>query len=67
MFDNLKDLKDKAMGFATEHGELVTQGLEKVAEVVDDKTDGKYSDKIDTGVEKAKDFIEGLGEKGTSD
>ncbi|MFF1665892.1 Rv0909 family putative TA system antitoxin [Streptomyces sp. NPDC058258] len=38
-----------------------------VADVVDDKTEGKYSDEIDTGVEKAKDFIEDLGEKRASD
>lgn len=67
MFDNLKDLKDKAMDLAAEHGGLVSQGLEKVADLVDEKTDGKYSDKIDTGVDKAKDFIEGLGEKRASD
>ncbi|MEU8543635.1 antitoxin [Streptomyces sp. NPDC048717] len=66
MFDNLKGLKDKALEFAAEHGELVSQGLEKAADVVDEKTDGKYSDKIDTGVEKAKDFIEGLGDQRSS-
>ncbi|MFB6717640.1 MULTISPECIES: antitoxin [unclassified Streptomyces] len=67
MFDSLKDLKDKAMDLAAEHGDLVAQGLEKVADVVDDKTEGKYSDEIDTGVEKAKDCIEDLGEKRASD
>ncbi|MFB6985255.1 antitoxin [Streptomyces sp. NPDC056178] len=67
MFDSLKDLKDKAMDLAAEHGDLVAQGLEMVADVVDDKTEGKYSDEIDTGVEKAKDFIEDLGEKRASD
>ncbi|MGW1013751.1 antitoxin [Streptomyces termitum] len=67
MFDNLKDLKNKAMELTAEHGELVAQGVEKVADIVDDKTGGKYSDKIDTGVEKAKEYIEGLGEKRTSD
>ncbi|MEV7423581.1 MULTISPECIES: antitoxin [unclassified Streptomyces] len=63
MFDRLKDLKDKATDLASEHGEMIGQGLEKVASVIDDKTDGKYSDHLDTGVEKAKGFIEGLDEK----
>ncbi|MGW2180714.1 antitoxin [Streptomyces sp. NPDC001732] len=67
MFDSLKDLKDKAVELAAEHGDAVGQGLEKVAEVVDEKTDGKYSDKIDSGLEKAKDYVEGLGEKAASD
>ncbi|MFI6638485.1 antitoxin [Streptomyces sp. NPDC050504] len=64
MFDSLKDLKDKATKLAAQHGDAVSQGLEKVGDVVDDKTGHKHSDKIDTGVEKAKGFIQGLGEKG---
>ncbi|WP_326614409.1 antitoxin [Streptomyces scopuliridis] len=67
LFDGLKDLKDKAGELAAEHSEAVGKGLEKLAEVVDDKTDGKHSDKIDAGVEKAKDFIEGLDERKSSD
>ncbi|MFF5563643.1 antitoxin [Streptomyces sp. NPDC012623] len=63
MFDRLKELKEKATDLASEHGEMIGQGLEKVASVIDDKTDGKYSDHLDTGVEKAKDFIAGLDEK----
>jgi hypothetical protein len=67
MFDNLKGLVDKATELATEHGAVLAQGLDKVADVVDQKTDGKYSDHIDTGVDKAKDFLEGLGEKRATD
>ncbi|MFE3825767.1 antitoxin [Streptomyces sp. NPDC059092] len=67
MFDALKDLKDKATDLASEHGEVIGNGLEKVADVIDDKTDGKYSDHLDTGVDKAKDFLEGLQEKKSSD
>ncbi|AXG81257.1 antitoxin [Streptomyces paludis] len=67
MFDRLKDLKDKATDLASEHGEVIGQGLEKVASVIDDKTDGKYSDKLDTGVEKAKDFLGGLDDKDEKD
>ncbi|MGW4510088.1 antitoxin [Streptomyces sp. NPDC004436] len=63
MFDHLKGLVGKAAELATEHGDTLAQGLDKVAGVVDDKTDGKYSSHIETGVDKAKDFLAGLGDK----
>ncbi|WP_318209550.1 MULTISPECIES: antitoxin [unclassified Streptomyces] len=63
MFDSLKAIKDKALELTAEHSDVVSQGLEKAAEVVDAKTDGKYSEKIDAGVGKAQDFVEGLAEK----
>lgn len=54
------DFVDKAKDLAAEHEDKVTDGIDKVADMVDDKTDGKYSDQIDQGAEKAKDFVEGL-------
>ncbi|MFJ9950950.1 antitoxin [Kitasatospora sp. NPDC091207] len=57
MFDGLKNLVDRATGLAREHSDLVGQGLEKVAGVIDDRTDGTYAGPLGTGVEKAKDFI----------
>ncbi|MEV7781116.1 antitoxin [Kitasatospora sp. NPDC088351] len=60
MFENLKNLADKATDLAREHSGVIGQGLEKVGDVIDDKTDGKYASQIDTGVEKAKDFIRNL-------
>jgi hypothetical protein len=30
--------------------------------MIDEKTDGKYSDQVDQGQEAAKDFVEGLDE-----
>ena len=36
--------------------------VDKGASVADDKTGGKYTDKIDTGAEKAKEGIDKLGE-----
>ncbi|WHM41055.1 antitoxin [Streptomyces sp. BPTC-684] len=63
MFDTLKALKEKATELAAEHSGVVGKGLEKIADVVDGKTDGKYSDKIDAGVEKAKGFIDKLEDK----
>jgi len=67
MFDALKKLKDKAEEVAETHSGTISQGLTKVGGFIDDKTDRKYSDKIDTGVEKAQGFVERLGEKKSSD
>ncbi|MER5884008.1 antitoxin [Streptomyces sp. NPDC001941] len=63
MFDALKNLKQKAEELAETHGDKISGGLEKVGDLVDDKTGGKYSEKIDTGVDKAQDMIERLGKK----
>ncbi|MFH9352587.1 antitoxin [Kitasatospora sp. NPDC017646] len=60
MFESLRNLADKATDLAREHSDVLGQGLEKVGDVVDDRTDGKYSGQIDTGVEKAKDFLRNL-------
>ncbi|MEU2734228.1 antitoxin [Streptomyces sp. NPDC007095] len=62
MFDNLKNLKDKAEELAEAHGDTISDGLEMAGDV-DDKTDGKYTDKIETGVDKAQEYVEKLGEK----
>jgi hypothetical protein len=50
-------LLDKAKDLLGKHEEKVEDALDKVADVVDDKTDGKYADKIDKGVDAAKGFI----------
>ncbi|QIY99537.1 antitoxin [Streptomyces sp. S1D4-11] len=63
MFDNLKNLKDKAEELAEAHGDTISDGLEKAGDIVDDKTDGKYTDKIETGVDKAQEYVAKLGEK----
>ncbi|MEV7598339.1 antitoxin [Kitasatospora sp. NPDC089797] len=60
MFESLKNLADKATDLAREHSGVLGQGLEKVGDAIDDRTDGKYSGQIDTGVEKAKDFLRNL-------
>ncbi|MFI6154897.1 antitoxin [Kitasatospora sp. NPDC051170] len=66
MFESLKNLADKATDLAKEHSDVLGQGLEKVGDVIDDRTDGKYSGHIDTGVEKAKDFLHNLDGKDDS-
>ncbi|GAA1945163.1 hypothetical protein GCM10009837_84100 [Streptomyces durmitorensis] len=63
--DKLAPAKDKVAGLAQQHGDKIDQGLDKAAKVVDDKTKGKYSDKIQTGTGKAKDAVDRLA--GTPD
>jgi hypothetical protein len=55
---------DKAKGLLGQHEEKVEGALDKVADMVDDKTGGKYADHIDKGQDAAKDFIGGDGEAG---
>ncbi|MCH0564174.1 MULTISPECIES: antitoxin [unclassified Streptomyces] len=64
MFDALKNLKDRAEDLAEAHGDTISEGLEKVGDFIDGRTAGKHSDKIDTAVDKAQDFVGKLGEKG---
>jgi len=38
---------DDAKKFADEHDDQVDQAIEKAGDLVDDKTGGKYADKVD--------------------
>ena len=44
MFDNIKD---KAEALVDSQGDKVGEGLDKVGDLVDEKTGGKYADKVD--------------------
>ncbi|MFC9733543.1 antitoxin [Streptomyces roseolus] len=55
--------KGKVSDLAQQHGDKIDQGLEKAARIVDEKTKGKYSDKIQSGTGKAKDAIDRMGHK----
>ncbi|MCD9880354.1 antitoxin [Streptomyces guryensis] len=59
----LNPAKDKVSGLAQQHGDRITHGLDKAAKVVDEKTKGKYSDKIHTGTGKAKGAMDRLAHK----
>lgn len=56
---------DKVGDLAQQHGGKIGSGLDKAARTVDEKTKGKYSDKIQSGTQKAKDGLDRLGHKGT--
>ncbi|MDL5204188.1 antitoxin [Streptomyces sp. ALI-76-A] len=67
LLDNVKaklgPAKDKVSGLAQQHGDKVRHGLDKAAKVVDEKTKGKYSDKIEAGTGKAKGAVDRLAHK----
>ena len=67
LMDNFKaklgPAKDKVSGLAQQHGDKIGNGLDKAAKVVDEKTKGKYSDRIQTGTGKAKDAMDRLAHK----
>jgi hypothetical protein len=61
--DSLKGMFSKGTEMAAEHEDKIQDGIDKVADMADDKTGGKYSDQIDSGAEKAKEVVEGLDDK----
>ncbi len=60
---DLDKLKKKAKDLVDEQGDKISDGLEKVADVIDEKTDGKHTDKIQQGVAKAKEALDDLDGK----
>ncbi|MBY8338753.1 antitoxin [Streptomyces spinosirectus] len=67
LLDNMKaklsPAKDKVSGLAQQHGDKIAHGLDRAAQVVDEKTKGKYSDQIQTGTGKAKGAMDRLAHK----
>ncbi|MFJ8309663.1 MULTISPECIES: antitoxin [unclassified Streptomyces] len=65
--DNLKaklaPAKEKVSDLAQQHGDKIDHGLEKAAKLVDEKTKGKYSDKIESGTGKAKEALGRISHK----
>jgi hypothetical protein len=56
-------LKDKAQGAVDQHGDKISDGIDKAAGFVDNKTGGKFGDKTDTAAAKAKDALDKLDGK----
>ncbi|CAM5247181.1 Antitoxin OS=Streptomyces tendae OX=1932 GN=GUR47_34655 PE=4 SV=1 [Streptomyces tendae] len=67
LLDNLKarlePAKGKVSDLAQQHGDKIDRGLDKMARTVDERTKGKYSDRIQTGTGKAKDAMDRLAHK----
>jgi antitoxin protein of toxin-antitoxin system len=51
LLDGAKGLADKAKQLAQGHEKQVDQAVEKVGDLVDDRTGDKYKDQVDTGQE----------------
>ena len=64
-FDNLKGkasgLFDKAADAVRGHEDQVKQGIAKAGDFIDQKTGGKYADRIDSVQQKAGDAVNRLG------
>lgn len=56
----LDDAKGKLTDAVDSQGDKISDGLDKAAEFASDKTGGKFDDKIEAGVDKAKDALDGL-------
>jgi hypothetical protein len=52
--DTFNELTQKAKDFARQHPDKADQGLDKLADLVDQRTGGKYSGQIDKGAEMLK-------------
>ncbi|HET8930790.1 MAG TPA: antitoxin [Acidimicrobiales bacterium] len=57
LLDKFKDKADDAKKLAGDHAEQISDGIDKGADFVDDKTGGKHTDKIDKAADKAKDAL----------
>ena len=50
---------DRVKGMLSGHKDQANSAVDKGGDMIDDRTGGKYADKVDTGQEKAKDIISG--------
>ncbi|GHP16772.1 antitoxin [Rhodococcus fascians] len=55
--DNLKGMVDKGKNLAAENADKIDDVVEKAGDFIDNKTGGKYADKIDKAQEAAKKAI----------
>lgn len=56
----LDDAKAKVEGLLHDHSDKVTDAVDKVGDTVDEKTGGKYADKVDTAQDFAKEQVDKL-------
>ena len=59
----LDNAKDKLSDAVDGQGDKIGAGVDKAADLVSDKTGGKFDDKIEGATDKAKDALDGLDGK----
>lgn len=59
----IKDWFNKGKKAAAENKDTLSEGVDKAADLVDEKTDGKFEEHVDKGQEVVKDAIEKLPEE----
>jgi hypothetical protein len=52
------DVEEKASELVSEHSDKIHEGIEKTADFADDKTKGKYSEKIEKVEKAASDLVD---------
>ncbi|MEU4313270.1 antitoxin [Nocardia sp. NPDC024068] len=57
LMDNLKNLVGKGQEVASKNSDKINQAVDKAGDFVDQKTKGKYSDKIQKGKEAARKVV----------
>jgi antitoxin protein of toxin-antitoxin system len=58
--DKLKDLKTKAVDATVEHNDKIHGAVEKAAATADERTGGKYHDRIQKAGAKASSIVDGF-------
>jgi TRAP-type C4-dicarboxylate transport system substrate-binding protein len=58
--DRLKDLKTKAVDATVERSDKIHEAVEKVASTADERTGGKYRERIQNASAKAGSLVDGL-------
>jgi hypothetical protein len=58
--DKLKDLKTKAVDATAEHSDKIHEAVEKAAATADERTGGKYSERIQKAGAKAGSLVDGF-------
>jgi hypothetical protein len=65
--DKLTDLREQAQQAVSEHKDEIKGAMETAGSTVDQKTHGKYTDKIAKYGQKATDAVEKFGSQGSSE
>lgn len=55
---------DKAKEFAEKNSDKISDGIDKAGKTIDEKTDGKYKDKVEKFSDTAKEKLREAGDKG---